>query len=277
MTQVQLQAGLGKESKEIPRNRNSPRRRRRARQVGGVALALALWEVLSSTGAINKDALPTPAATLAAMASHLGALSSALASTLEAWALGMLAAGVGGIVVGTLVGRSKTADAATETIVRMMRPLPSLALIPIAILIAGLGIKMTSGLVSFAAFWPVFINTRVGVRQVDNLALETAKVLGLKRLSLLYRVILPSASPIIASGLQVAISLALVVTVSVELVGGTGGLGQFILSAQQGNETATMFAGIIVGGIIGWALSTGFARLVDRLIPWRTRGAGGTR
>ncbi|NNN14180.1 MAG: ABC transporter permease [Acidimicrobiaceae bacterium] len=277
MTQVRLAAGLGEDVKEILRNRHRPQRRRRARQLGGVILALALWEVLSSTGAINRDALPTPAATLAAMASHLGALSSALASTLEAWALGMLAAGVGGIIVGTLVGRSRTADAATETIVRMMRPLPSLALIPIAILIAGLGIKMTSGLVSFAVFWPVFINTRVGVRQVDNLVLETAKVLGLKKLRLLYRVILPSASPIIASGLQVAISLALVVTVSVELVGGTGGLGQFILLAQQGNEPATMFAGIIVGGILGWALSTGFARLVDRLIPWRTQGAGGKR
>ncbi len=277
MSQVQLAVGLSGEVNEITQRRSKPQRRRVARQIGGVVVAIAIWEALSSTGAVNKEALPTPGATLAAISANVGSLSSALASTLEAWALGMLAAGVGGIVLGTLVGRSKTADAATETIVRMMRPLPSLALIPIAILIAGLGIKMTSGLVSFAAFWPVFINTRVGVRQVDNKVLETAKVLGLRGFKLLYRVVMPASSPMIASGLQVAISLALVVTVSVELVGGTGGLGQFILLAQQGNEPSTMFAGIIVGGILGWALSIGFARLVDRLIPWRTQRTEGGR
>ncbi|NNN20008.1 MAG: ABC transporter permease [Acidimicrobiaceae bacterium] len=242
------------------------------RPLGGVIVALLLWEVVSVTGIVNKTALPTPPATLIAIVRNLGGLGSAVLGTLEAWALGIVIASVTGIAVGTLVGRSRIADAATETLVRMMRPLPSLALIPIAILVAGLGLKMTSGLVSFAAFWPIFINTRSGVRQVDNRFLDSANALGLRGFELIRRVVIPASAPMIASGIQVAISLALVVTVSVELVGGTGGLGQFVLLAQQGNATSTMFAGVIIGGTLGWALNTAYLAVINRIMPWRTQG-----
>ncbi len=242
------------------------------RRVGGVVCALLIWELFSETGVINKSALPTPQATAVAFVHNLSGLGRGALGTLEAWGLGLLAASVFGVAIGVVVGRSRVADSLTETLVRMMRPLPSLALIPIAILIAGLGLKMTAGLVSFAAFWSIFINTRVGVRQIDNLILETGRMLGMERLELIRKVVIPAALPMIATGVQVAISLALVVTVSVELVGGTGGLGQFVLVAQQGGATATMYAGIILGGMLGWALSMGYSRIVDRWIPWRSRG-----
>ena len=242
------------------------------RPLGGVVVALLLWEVISIAGIVNKSAMPTPFATFDAIVKHAGGLGSAVLGTLEAWALGIVIAAIAGIAVGTVVGRSRTADAATETLVRMMRPLPSLALIPIAILVAGLGLKMTSGLVSFAAFWPIFINTRAGVHQVDNRFLESASALGLRRFELIRRVVIPASLPMIASGIQVAISLALVVTVSVELVGGTGGLGQFVLAAQQGNATSSMFAGVIVGGSLGWALNAIYLGVIDRAMPWRTQG-----
>lgn len=235
-------------------------------------MALLLWELASATHIVNEAALPTPVATFTAIIKNAGKLSSATLGTLEAWALGIAAAAIAGILIGTLVGRSHVADAATETLVRMMRPLPSLALIPIAILVAGLGLKMTAGLVSFAAFWPIFINARAGVRQVDNRYLESAGALGLNRWELIRLVILPAAAPMIASGIQVAISLALVVTVSVELVGGTGGLGEFVLVAQQGNATATMFSGVIVGGLIGWALNAIYLKIIDQVLPWKSQG-----
>lgn len=243
-----------------------------ARSLGGVAIALIIWELLSISGAVNKNALPTPPATFLALVDNIGGLFNSLLNTLEAWIIGMLIASIAGIVIGTMVGRSPTADAATETVVRMMRPLPSLALIPIAILVAGLGLKMTVGLVSFAAFWPIFINTRAGVRQVDNRFLESGSALGLKGYELLFRVILPAAAPLIATGIQIAISIALIVTISVELVGGTGGLGQFVLLAQQANALSEMFAGIVVGGFIGWLLNVIYMAIVDRVLPWRTQG-----
>lgn len=241
---------------------------------GGVAVAVALWEVASITNLISSTALASVNATVAAMSAHAGALGSAAGQTLEAWAVGLLIATVAGVLFGTLVGRSRVADALTETLVRMMRPLPSLALIPIAILIAGLGLKMTAGLVAFTSFWPIFINTRYGVDQVDTLLVETATTLGLRRITLVRKVILPAAAPLIASGFQVAVSLALSVTVAVELVGGTGGIGSYVLAAQQANAVSNMYAGIVVGGILGWVLNTGFAALFRSVLPWANRREG---
>ena len=264
------------ESNQKEQGKTLQRGRRRSygrlRPLGGVVIALLLWEFLSVSHAVNAAALPTPIATFAAIFSNAGKLATATLGTLEAWALGIVVATIAGVTIGTLVGRSQIADAATETLVRMMRPLPSLALIPIAILIAGLGLEMTAGLVSFAAFWPIFINARAGVHQVDNRYLESAHALGLRGFELIRRVVIPAAAPMIASGIQVAISLALVVTVSVELVGGTGGLGQFVLLAQQGNATATMFAGVIVGGLLGWALNALYLKMIDRMLPWKSQG-----
>lgn len=250
-------------------------RRRRAatswaRKTGGVVAAVAIWEVVSASGFVNGQALAGVAPTLRALGSHGGALLSAVAGTLEAWAVGLGVAIVAGTALGALVGRSKVAAAATEILVRMMRPLPSLALIPIAILVAGLGLKMTASLVAFTSFWPIFINARYGVRQVDNLLIETGRTLDLHGFALLRRVIMPAASPLIASGIQVSVSLALIVTVSVELVGGTGGIGLFVLRQQQAGQVPAMYAGILVGGMVGWALNVMYAALVSRLLPWRT-------
>jgi ABC-type nitrate/sulfonate/bicarbonate transport system permease component len=251
----------------------APRARWRplARRVGGVLIAIGIWELVSVSGVVTDQALASVTATASAMAAHAGALASAAGGTLKAWALGVAIAAILGVGLGTLVGRSQIAEALTEVLVRMMRPLPSLALIPVAILIAGLGLTMTTGLVAFTSFWPIFINTRYGVRQVDNLFIDTGHTLGLRGARLVARVILPAAAPLIAGGIQVAISLALVVTVSVELVGGTGGLGTLVLQAQQGNAVSTMYAGIIVGGLVGWALNVGYAALVRRALPWSDR------
>ena len=259
---------------EAPRKlfrRSRPDLRRAARQLGGVVVAVGVWEVVSLSGAVTNQALASVNDTAAAIWTHAGSLFGAGGATLEAWAVGLAIATTAGIVLGTVVGRSKIAEASTEILVRMMRPLPSLALIPIAILAFGLGLKMTAGLVAFTSFWPIFINTRYGVRQVDNLFIETGRMLDLKGASMLVRVIIPCAAPLIASGIQVAFGLALVVTVSVELVGGTGGIGSFVLQAQQANEVPLMYAGIVAGGKLGWLLNIASTAVSTRLLPWADR------
>ena len=230
-----------------------------------------IWELVSISGLVTDQALASVTATASALGSNAGSLVSAAGGTLEAFAVGLAIACVAGVALGSLVGRSQIAEASTEMLVRMMRPLPSLALIPAAILIAGIGLKMTAGLVAFTSFWPVFINTRYGVQQVSSVFIETGRTLGLRRFALVLRVIIPAAAPLIASGIQVAIGLALVVTVSVELVSGSGGLGSFVLRAQQGGAVPTMYAGILVGGLVGWGLNGGYAWLVRRALPWANR------
>jgi len=242
-----------------------------ARRIAGVVIAVLIWQLVSLTGAIGSQALASATGTAQAIASNAASLADAAVATVEAWAVGIAIAVIAGVLLGTVTGRSHLAEAFTEVLVRMMRPLPSLALIPVAILVAGLGLKMTAGLVAFTAFWPVFINTRYGVRQVDNLVIDTARTLGFRGPGLVCRVILPAAAPLAASGIQVAVSLALVVTVSVELVGGTGGIGSFVLRAQQSDAVSAMYAGIAVGGFIGWVLNAGYGAAVRRLLPWGDR------
>jgi ABC-type nitrate/sulfonate/bicarbonate transport system permease component len=256
--------------------------RRWARPVAGVAAALALWELLTETGILDRRNIPTVQAVAAALSGSAGAIGSSLATTLESLFIGLIIASVAGAVLGIAVGLSTWAEAGTGVIVRMMRPLPSLALIPIAILVAGLGTTMTSGLVAFAAFWPVFINARYGTRQVEPRLLETGRALAFSRRELIWRVVLPSVAPAVTTGIRIAVGMATVVTVSVELVAGTGGLGGFVVDAQQGGSVPLMYAGIIVGGIIGWLLNLAVGAVTSRVLAWDTatanrvagRGAG---
>jgi NitT/TauT family transport system permease protein len=183
----------------------------------GVVIALALWELLTETGVLDRRNIPTVQAVASAMSGSASSILSSLGVTLESLFIGLIIASVAGTILGIAVGLSAWAEAGTDVIVRMMRPMPSLALIPIAILLAGLSTEMTSGLVAFAAFWPVFINARYGTRQAEPRLLETGRALGFSRLELIWRVVLPSAAPAVATGIRIAVGMATVVTVSVEL------------------------------------------------------------
>lgn len=239
------------------------------RQLGGVIVALAAWEVVTASHAVHASILPSLSSVASSLGGHLGTIAARAGTTLVAWAIGLVIALCLGVALGMVVGRFRAAADATEMIVRMMRPLPSLAFIPIAILLAGLGIKMTAGLVAFAAFWPIFINTRYGASQIDRRVMDAARMLRLGRTALTLRVLMPATAPAILAGIQVAISLALVAAVSVELVSGSGGIGQYVLNAEQGGAISNMYAGIVVGGIIGWALNLGFVVTTKRAFPWR--------
>ena len=246
----------------------TPRTARRMRGVVGVGIALLIWALVSLSGLVSTQDLPGIPAVAAALAGSSGEIGASLGTTLSALLAGLAIAAVAGSVLGVAVGLSVWADAATDVIVRMMRPLPSLALIPIAILLAGLGIEMTAGLVAFAAFWPVFINARYAARQVEPRLLDTGRCLGFSRWALVTRIVVPSTAPAIATGIRVAVGIATVVTVSVELVAGTGGLGGYVLAAEQGGSLPQMYAGIVVGGILGWALNQIFAIASRRVLRW---------
>jgi NitT/TauT family transport system permease protein len=272
--------GAGAAARELdPGVRARPTRRARARRLRGlvgVAAAFAVWGLLTALGALSPQDLPSIGAVASSFGHSWHDLLSSAGTTLESLLIGLAVASVAGATLGIAVGLSTWADAFTDVIVRMARPLPSLALIPIAILVAGLSTTMTAGLVAFAAFWPVFINSRYAARQVEPRLLDAGRALGLGRAGLIARVIVPSAAPAVATGIRISAGVATVVTVSVELVAGTGGLGGYVLSAEQGGATADIYAGIIVGGILGWLINRVFAVATRRAFAWEstTRGAG---
>jgi len=255
--------------------RVKPRWRRSGRALIGVMVAIGLWAAVTSSGVVDTAVFPTVPAFLQALADSWPELLQSFGVTLQSWALGMLVGTVLGVTFGVIVGRSYWADAASDIVVRMLRPLPSLALIPVAVLVAGLGVAMTASLVAFTSFWPIFINTRYAVRQIEPRLLDSGRAVGLSGWSLVRLVIAPAIAPGVMTGIRVSVGIAIVVTVSVQLVAGTGGLGGYVLNAQTGGLASQVFVGAAAGGLLGWALNGLFLVATRWVMPWQAAMRGG--
>lgn len=243
----------------------------------GVGVAIGLWQLLLAGGVLPSRFVPSMWAIFVALVSGIGSLGllSALGGTLQAWAIGLAIATVLGAVAGIGIATVPRLAAMSSVVIRFLRPVPSVALIPIAILVAGLGLTMTLILVVFASVWPVLFNAIYAVRDVPQLYRETGLTLGLGRGQLLLRVVVPAALPGILTGVRVAAAIALVVAVSAELVTGVGGLGAYILNARLVNQIPAAYAGILLGGLAGYLINFGLQVLDARAFGWSTAGREG--
>jgi ABC-type nitrate/sulfonate/bicarbonate transport system permease component len=235
-----------------------------------IAGCLALWELLTRTGVLNPDHVPTMTETVAELASLLGDPDfwSAVGSTMQGWALGLGIAAVLAIPLGIIIGSSATAYRSVRFVVEFLRPIPSVALVPLAVLIYGVGLESKVFLAAFASFWPLFVQTLYGVQDVDPVATDTARSFGLNAFQRLYRIKLPSAIPYIATGLRISSAVALILAVTAEIVIGSAGLGREINVARQGGAIELMYALIITTGLLGWALNIATTRAERRVLHW---------
>jgi len=204
------------------------------------------------------------------LAEELGTadLWAAVASTLQGWALGLGIASAIAIPLGIAIGSSGLLYRALRAMIEFLRPIPSVALIPLAVLIYGSGLESKVFLVVFASVWPLLMQTLYGVRDTDPVATDTARSFGLSRVQRLYAVTLPSAVPYIATGLRIASAIALILAVTAELVIGSSGLGREIELARQGGAPELMYALIIAIGLLGWLLNGVFALGERRVLHW---------
>lgn len=235
-----------------------------------VAGLIALFEVLPLAGVLNPDHFPPILDSLGKLASEASTSGfwQAVLDTLEAWALGLGIAAAIGIPAGIIIGSTPLLYRAVRPIIEFLRPVPSVALIPLAILIYGTGIRSAVFLAAFAALWQILIQTLYGVQDVDPVASDTARSFGLSRGRRLVRVTLPSAVPYLATGMRIASSVALILAVTAELVIGSPGLGQAINLARQGGNVELMYALIIATGILGFLLNQIFALGEHRVLHW---------
>jgi ABC-type nitrate/sulfonate/bicarbonate transport system permease component len=235
-----------------------------------VAGALALFELLPRIGVLPSDHFPPISDTLSTLAEQLGEGSfwEAVGNTLEGWALGLGIAAALAIPIGVVVGSSRLLYRATRGLIEFLRPIPSVALIPLAILIYGTGLQSKVFLAAFASFWQLLVATLYGVQDVDPVATDTARSFGFSRPQRLFRVTLPSAIPYIATGLRIASAVSLILTVTAELVIGSAGLGRAINVARSGGNEELMYALIIVTGVLGVLLNGIFTRAEHRVLRW---------
>jgi ABC-type nitrate/sulfonate/bicarbonate transport system permease component len=235
-----------------------------------VLTVLALWELVVGIGLINESHVPRMTDTVSELANLLGDPDfwTAVGNTLQGWALGLGIAAVLAIPLGIVIGSSPVAYRSVRFVVEFLRPIPSVALVPLAVLIYGVGLESKVFLAAFASFWPLFVQTLYGVQDVDPVATDTARAFGLGRLERLWRIKLPSAVPYIATGLRISSAVALILAVTAEIVIGSAGLGRSINVARSSGAIELMYALIITTGLLGYVLNTLSTQAERRVLHW---------
>jgi ABC-type nitrate/sulfonate/bicarbonate transport system permease component len=236
---------------------------------GFFLICVAFVEVFARLGWLTSY-VPPPSQIFVALFQGLmnGDISSQIGVTLSVYIRGLALATFSAIIIGILMGTYKPVFDALKVIVEFLRPVPSVAMIPLAILFFGLGAQMRISVITYAAFWPLLINTIYGVRAIDPQALDVARNFGITGYEALWRVTLPSALASIATGFRVSATIALVVTITTELIAGNSGIGFYISQMEQANRLPPMYAAIILTGILGYLLNTLYFALEHKFVFW---------
>jgi ABC-type nitrate/sulfonate/bicarbonate transport system permease component len=261
-------------SADGPATSAGQRRRLRPAEVAwgaaGVAAVLVLLQVLSETGAVPTHDIPRMTSILASLGHQAGTGTfwGVVGDTLEGWGIGLALAIAVGIPLGMVIGVNRLVWRALRPTIEFLRPVPSVALIPLAILLYGNGLKSTALMTAFGAIWPLLIQTTYGARELDAVARDTARSFRIRWLRRVFAVRLPSALPFIATGLRVASATALIVAITSELIISSPGLGNAILFAESGGQFTAMYALILAAGLLGLALNTFFTQLERYFLRW---------
>lgn len=250
--------------------------RRRSAAWVSVPIALCVLELTVRTGVLNPQFFPPVVETFGELAQRAatGEFWTAVGDTMQSWALGLGLAAVLAIPVGIAIGSSYLLWRSVRPIVEFLRPMPTVALFPAAVLLFGIGHTSKIILVTFSIFWIVLIHAIEGVKNVDPIATDTARSWGFGRWRRFWWVTLPSASPTIATGLRIASSVAILVAIAVELVIGAPGLGRTIQLAQGAGAVEVMYAYVVAAGLLGWGLNELITRLERKALYWHASYRG---
>ncbi|MGO2111371.1 MAG: ABC transporter permease [Pseudoclavibacter sp.] len=240
-------------------------------RIGVGAAGLLVWVLVVEAGLFPRTLLPSPVDVVISFAREVLTIDywQAVYLTLSGAAIGFIAASVIGIAIGVLTGGSRVADESTRFLIDFGRAFPAVALVAVLVLVLGRGIELKAVLVFVAVLFPVILQTQQGVRQVPVSVLETARAFRIPRALLVRRVMLPSATPSILTGLRLAASIGVLVAIATEVLSGSPGIGNRITVAQIATQSSLAFAYIATAGILGYALNAGLQRLQDALLRWR--------
>lgn len=215
-----------------------------------------LWTDGWSASAIRRDLVPS-------LIRALGGLGIAL---------------VLGLAIGGVIGLSQRIGSMFEPVIHYLRGMPPVAIVPIFVIVLGIGDQMKMAVIAFGCAWPIVLNTIHGVRSVDPVQLDTAKVFGVSGWSRVRRIVLPAASPSIFAGLKISVAVALILMIVAEMVaGGVGGIGDRIMLAQRNFRVVDMWAGIVVVGTLGYWMNNVFESVEGRVLSWHRQAMQGAR
>jgi len=235
-----------------------------------LAVVLAAWEVVGRRHLLFGDALPPASKAVASLLDLLREQSfwRSVGQTVLQWAGGLIGSALVAIPVGLLIGSGRLRFALTRSTIDFLRTIPPVMLLPLFVLIWGTGASMVILLAIYAAVWPMLIQTISGVRAVDSLTLETARVFKIGPWRTFWKVLLPAVSPFVFSGLRVSAVISLFIAVVCELVAGSHGVGQLLTAAQLAGDAPGIYALIFVTGFLGLLINAGVSRVECRVLAW---------
>lgn len=236
----------------------------------GVVIFFLTWEAVGRLELINPVLFPTASAVAFAAADLIatGELLRHIGASVQRAILGFIFGSVAGVILGMATARMPTFRYMSDPMLQMFRSIPSIAFVPLAIFWFGIGEVSKVFLIAWGVFFPVWVNTFLGVRDVNPLLLRAASTLGANRFQMLWRVILPAALPLILAGLRISVAVSLVLLVAAELAGARAGVGYLIQISGQVFRVDQMIVGLLTLGVLGFVADLLFVTLTQRLLPW---------
>lgn len=244
---------------------------RLVRPVVVIALFLATWELAPRIGLVDRVFLPPLSEVVDAWLMLLGNgqlwehVSASLSRALAGLALAIAVS----IPLGVTIGWYRPVADFFNPILELFRNTAALALLPVFVLILGIGETSKVALVIYASSFPILLNTISGVRTVDPLLIKSARSLGLSQIRLFQKVVLPAAVPTIFTGLRMAAASSILVLIAAEMVGAKAGLGYLITASQLNFQIADMYAGIVTIALVGVVFNGILVAIEGRLSGWR--------
>ena len=221
--------------------------------------ALVALEIWARAVHLQSDSLAPPSAIAAALGEAFGdgSILAATRDTLVSAFAGLLIGGAVGLAFGIALGIFRIFDRLMEVTVEAIRPVPSIALLPIALIALGFGYRMEIVIVAFASVWPILILSRAAIGGIEPRLIEVSHALRLSPADRVRKIIIPAALPRIFLAFRLAAGIALIVAVTVEIAINPIGLGAAIMTAQQALRPDLMLAYLVWIGAVGYALNTG--------------------
>lgn len=236
----------------------------------GIASLLVGWQLLGTVGLVPRSSLPGPLDVGKAVPTLLAdsEFRSGAADTLFNWVTTVVIGSVAAVAIGLVASSSARLRRPTELVVNTFRAVPATALIPIAVLMFGLGSQMKISVAIYAIFWPILINTIYGVATTEPMRLDAARSMHWRWWRRQMFVTLPSAIPSILTGIRISVGIALVVIISTELLGARYGVGTVLVQYTQADRPDIVYAGVLALGVVGAAAFSLMLRTEHRLVKW---------
>ena len=240
-----------------------------------LVLLVAFWEVAPRIGLVDRTFLPEFSVVAKALVdlAESGQLWEHISASLGRALRGFAIAVVFAVPLGILIGWYRPLAQYLSPVLELFRNTAALALLPVFVLILGIGETSKVALVTYACIFPILLNTISGVRTVDPLLIKSARSLGLPAYRLFQKVILPAALPTIFTGIRLSAASSILVLIAAEMVGARSGLGYLIMASQLNFQIPQMYAGILTIALVGLVFNYVLVLLERRFSRWRTPAA----